>query len=73
VFHDALGYAGCVMVRRTLGLAKVADIAAIPELEQRAALDRKALAIARRLLVERDRLASIEDAMAVVTAVAPCR
>jgi 5-methylthioribose kinase len=73
VFHDALGYAGCVMVRRTLGLAKVADIAVIPELDQRAALDRKALAIARRLLVERDRLGSIEDAMAVVAAVAPCR
>jgi len=71
VFHDALGFAGCVMVRRTLGLAKVADIAAIADLEARAALDRQALAIGRELLVQRDRLESIEDAVVLVLALAP--
>ena len=72
VFHDALGYAGCVMVRRTLGLAKVADIAAIPDLEARAVLDRQALAIGRGLLVERNRLAGIEDAIRLVISISPC-
>jgi len=71
VFHDSLGYAGCVMIRRTLGLAKVADIAAIEDLEARAAIERQALAIGKRLLVERAQLATIDDAIGVVESVSP--
>jgi 5-methylthioribose kinase len=73
LFHDSLGYAGCVMVRRTLGLAKVTDIAAIEDLEARAALDRKALAIGRNLLVDRARLATIQEAAAMIVSTAAAR
>ncbi|MCB8746384.1 S-methyl-5-thioribose kinase [Rhodoferax sp. U2-2l] len=54
VFHDALGFAGCELVRRTLGLAKVAEIAGIPDEAARALIEVRTLRLAEALLLGRD-------------------
>lgn len=53
VFRDALGFAGCELVRRTLGLAKVAEIAAIPDQAARALAEVRTLRLAEALLLGR--------------------
>jgi 5-methylthioribose kinase len=63
VFDDTLGFAGCEMVRRVLGLAKVADIAGIEDLEVRADAETTALQIAERLLLERRTVDSIQQVL----------
>jgi len=61
VFHDALGFAGCELVRRTLGLAKVAEIAAIPDEAARALIEVRTLRLAEALLLQRDELMFITE------------
>lgn len=53
VFSDSLGFAGCELVRRTLGLAKVAEIAAIPDAAARAQIEVRTLRLAEALLLGR--------------------
>ncbi len=50
IFKDSLGFASCEMFRRTVGLAKVADIADIKDLELRAAMEVKILNCASILI-----------------------
>ena len=54
IFSDALGFAGCEMIRRMVGLAKVAEIAAIPDETARALIEVRTLRLAEALLVGRD-------------------
>jgi len=61
VFRDALGFAGCELVRRTLGLAKVAEIAAIPDEAARALIEVRTLRLAEALLLQRDELMFITE------------
>jgi 5-methylthioribose kinase len=61
LFQDSLGFAACEMVRRTLGLAKVAEIAGIVDLQARAGAEIAALQIAERLLLSRQQAGSIEQ------------
>jgi 5-methylthioribose kinase len=61
LFEDSLGFAGCEMARRVLGMAKVADIAAIEDLQARAAAETSALRMAERLLLERGTAGSIQQ------------
>jgi len=63
LFEDSLGFAGCEMVRRVLGLAKVADIAAIEDLQVRASAETAALRMAERLLLERGTADSIQQVL----------
>lgn len=57
---DALGFAGCKMMRRVVGIAKVADIAGIADPAARARVEEQALAMGRRLVLDRHRFASID-------------
>jgi 5-methylthioribose kinase len=66
LLHDTCGYAGCKMMRRQMGIAHVADIESIADPKQRAVAERLALAIGRRLVLERHRIESIEDVLDVV-------
>lgn len=50
VQRDALGYAGCELIRRTLGLAHVADITSLDD-AQRSDAEKKALALGRSLIL----------------------
>lgn len=61
IWDDTLGFAGCKMIRRILGLAHVEDFEAIENTATRAACERKALEFARELLVNRARFKTIQD------------
>jgi 5-methylthioribose kinase len=61
VFSDALGFAGCELIRRTLGLAKVTEIAGIPDDSARATLEHRILRLAEDLLLRRNELTSITE------------
>jgi 5-methylthioribose kinase len=61
LFADALGFAAAKMIRRILGLAHVLDLESIKDPERRAACERRALRLARTLMVERARVGSIAD------------
>jgi 5-methylthioribose kinase len=66
LFADSLGFAGCKMIRRVLGLAHVEDLESIADPELRAATERKVLAIGRHLIVSRDALPRFQDVLHVV-------
>ena len=51
LWQDALGFAGCEIIRRILGLAHVEDFESIADLERRAACELKALSLGRDLLL----------------------
>jgi 5-methylthioribose kinase len=59
---DALGFAGAKMARRILGLAGVADLETIERPALRAACERRALAMARALVVEREAIGTVAGA-----------
>ncbi len=67
LFADTLGFAAAKMIRRILGLAHNIDLEWIEDPERRAACERRALRLARQMMVERDRFGSIEE----ITALAP--
>lgn len=64
IWRDALGYAGCKIIRRILGLAHVEDFEAIENPSARAACERKALIFARRLVLEGGSMADTLKAIA---------
>lgn len=53
LWSDALGYAGCEMIRRIIGISHVEDFEWIEDVRVRAACEARALHLARRLLLER--------------------
>jgi 5-methylthioribose kinase len=61
LFADTLGFAGCKMIRRIVGMAKVAEITRITDDAARAAIEVRCLQCAETLLIERASLTSIED------------
>lgn len=63
LFEDSLGFAGCEMVRRVLGLAKVADIAGIEDPRKRADAEMNALRIAESLLTKRGKSTTMDDVL----------
>ena len=60
-FADALGFAGCKMIRRIVGMAKVADITGITDDAARARIEVRCLRLAEALLVKREDFASIGE------------
>lgn len=66
LLQDAIGYAGCKVVRRIVGLAHVADIDTIPDPAARERAQRLALAIGTSLIHLNRRAESIEQAIDVV-------
>lgn len=61
LFADTLGFAGCKMIRRIVGMAKVAEITSIPDAAVRAAIEVRCLDCAEALLVQRESLTRIEQ------------
>jgi len=66
LFTDMLGFAACKMIRRIVGFAHVIDLESIPDRVQRAACEAGALAMARMLLTEPQRFASVQDVIDAV-------
>jgi 5-methylthioribose kinase len=61
LFRDSLGFAGCKMIRRVLGLAHVADLETIADPDQRAEAERRVLRLGRRLILERGAMRDFAD------------
>lgn len=68
VFSDTIGYAGCELIRRAVGLAGVADLETLPEATR---LERKrdALALGTALIKERHSVESIDDLVTLLSGV----
>jgi len=60
IWEQAIGFAGCKMIRRILGLAHVEDFEAIADADSRADCERRAAALARDLIVNRAAYPGIE-------------
>jgi len=71
IFKDSVSVAGSVMIRRTLGLAKVSDIAEIEDTEARASLDRLALGVGKEFLLKADSLCTIQEVIAIAKGISP--
>jgi len=71
IWTDAMGFCGCEMIRRTLGLAHIAEYDDIEEPEVRSFCEAAGLRIARTLLVDRHQLRSLADVFSLMQAHAP--
>ena len=69
LFADTVGFAAAKMIRRILGLAHVADLETIANLDLRATCERRALLLARDMLVNRSRYEMIGDVTSAAAAV----
>lgn len=61
LLRDALGFAGCKMIRRIIGIAHVEDMESIQDTDVRASCELHAINIARRLLKDNETFTSIEQ------------
>ena len=66
LFADTLGFAGCKMIRRVLGLAHVEDLESIADPDVRSVAERKVLALGRRLILNRGAMTSFNDVLYAV-------
>ncbi|XEC96420.1 S-methyl-5-thioribose kinase [Paenibacillus tarimensis] len=65
VLRDAIGFAGCKMLRRVVGLAHVADIDKIPDDAARERAQRLALSIGKALIKANRSAESIEEVLQI--------
>lgn len=66
IFQDALGFAGCELIRRTIGLAHVKDLDGIVDDEQRINAKKQALQIGEKLILNRRDISSINAAISLL-------
>lgn len=71
LLQDTAGYGGCKYLRRMMGIVNVWDINSIADPEQRAIPERYAVHIGRRWVLERTRVTTIDDLIAIVREEAP--
>ncbi|CNK42943.1 methylthioribose kinase [Yersinia enterocolitica] len=64
VWVDALGYCGSELIRRTIGLAHVADLDSITDEEMRRSCQRHALSLGSTLILAAPHIGSIDDLVA---------
>lgn len=69
LFADTLGFAACKIMRRIVGLAKVADIAGIADEADRTLAEVRALRLAEHLLLNRRDIASMDGVRAALRGV----
>jgi 5-methylthioribose kinase len=69
IFEDTLGFAGCELIRRTIGLAHVADLDGIQNDERRINAKTQALLLGRSLINKRKEIKSIEQLVDYVRSV----
>lgn len=66
VLTDAVGFAGCELIRRTIGLAHVKDLDSIEDTEKRINSKKKTLEIGQKLILQRQQTASINDVLKIL-------
>jgi 5-methylthioribose kinase len=65
-FEDSLGFAGCELIRRTVGLAHVADLDSIENEGTRLNAKRKALELGKILIKQRKEIASLTSFLSTI-------
>jgi len=73
LFQDSLGFAACKMMRRILGLAKVADIADIEDNKERAKIERMTLQMGKKLVTERTQFHTIQEIIELAKDLSPLK
>ncbi|MFT4412370.1 S-methyl-5-thioribose kinase [Fredinandcohnia humi] len=66
-FEDAIGFAGCEVIRRTIGLAHVADLDGIDDLERIIQAKQHALRLGKELIRNRKTIDSLENLRSYVS------
>ncbi|GLY63031.1 methylthioribose kinase [Pectobacterium brasiliense] len=66
VWQDVVGYCGTELIRRTIGLAHVADLDSIQETEARLACQRHAISLGRTLVLAAPHIADVDALLARV-------
>ncbi|HET8729418.1 MAG TPA: S-methyl-5-thioribose kinase, partial [Alphaproteobacteria bacterium] len=61
LFDDTVGFGGCKMIRRILGLAHVADLETIADPDRRARCERNALRLGRAMVAEHGNFRTTAD------------
>lgn len=61
IWQDSLGFAGTELIRRTVGLAHVADLEGIDDAHRRAQAEALALQLGRELILERSRIHTMAE------------
>jgi 5-methylthioribose kinase len=69
VLQDMAGYAGCEMIRRTVGFAHVADLDSIKSNKIRAQAEKMALRVGKTLIKKHRKVSSYDDIETLVMAV----
>ena len=64
VWDQAVGFAGCEMIRRVVGLSHVEDFEGIADAEVRGPRERRAICLAREMLVRRNAFGTAADLVA---------
>lgn len=68
-WHESMGYAGAEMIRRTIGLAHVADLDSIEDINVRALSEKFALDLGRALIKQRQDIKSPQVLKALIQAI----
>ncbi len=71
LLSDTIGFSACKMMRRIVGLAKVADIADISDLKERAKAEEFVLRMGSNMVVNRDSFKNIQDLTALAKEMSP--
>ncbi|HKS33018.1 MAG TPA: S-methyl-5-thioribose kinase [Enterobacteriaceae bacterium] len=66
VWHDAIGFCGTELIRRSVGLSHVADLDTISDEEMRHACLKHAIALGRALIVIAERIDNVDELIARV-------
>ena len=69
LLRDTAGYAGCEMIRRTVGFAHVADLESIGDKRVRAQAEKMALKVGSTLIKKHSRVSSYDDLEKIVKGV----
>ena len=67
VLRDAVGFAGCEMIRRTVGFAHVYDLDSIVQDDLRAQVLQRVLRQAQTLILSRQQVRRIDDLLTLVS------
>lgn len=68
-FEDAVGFAGCELIRRTIGLAHVADLDSITDEQIRLTAKRKTLELGKVLIKQRKEINSLDKLVETVKSI----
>ncbi len=73
IFHDSIGFGACKMMRRIVGIAKVADIADVEDLKERAKIEEMTLEMGRKMVIERNSFNNINELIELAKSISPLK